>query len=133
MTIALLLTVSLAHGLSQAALGHSYFHWQLSKRGLSFQDGPHKEIMRRLKVSAFMTWRNADEALPTDMCEIEKAWLVPDDTLERALRAFDKAGASRIPIVSASNETSIIGWADRLTAISAYNQALIEAHEEEHR
>lgn len=133
MTIALLLTVSLAHGLSQALLGHSYFHWQLSKRGLSLQEGPHKEIMRRLQVSAFMTWRKADEALPTDLADLEKAWLVPSDTLERALRAFDRAGVARIPVVSASDETGIIGWADRMTAISAYNSALIEAHEEEHR
>lgn len=133
MTIALLLTVSLAHGLSQAALGHSFFHWQLSKRGFSFQDGPHKEIMRRLKVASFMTWRNDNTLLPNDLCDVDKAWLVPGDTLERALRAFDKAGAARIPVVSATDETGIIGWADRMTAISAYNRALIEAHEEEHR
>ncbi len=133
MTIALLLTVSLAHGLSQAALGHSYFHWQLSKRGLSLQEGPHKEIMRRLTVGNFMTLREAGEALPVDVCDREKAWLLPSDTLERALRAFDTAGTARIPVVSAEHEDSIIGWADRMTAISAYNRELIEAHEEEHR
>lgn len=133
MTIALLLTVSLAHGLSQAALGHSYFHWQLSKRGLSLQEGPHKEIMRRLTVSGFMTVREAGAVLPVDLCDVEQAWLVPTDTLERALRAFDQAGVARIPVVSASDQTGVIGWADRMTALSAYNRALIEAHEEEHR
>ncbi|MGI9478968.1 MAG: chloride channel protein [Hyphomicrobiaceae bacterium] len=132
MTIALLLTVCISHGLSQAALGHSYFHWQLSKRGLSLQEGPHKEIMRRLTVANFMTVREAGDVLPVDLCDIEKAWLVPDDTLERALRAFDNAGAARIPVVSASNQTGVIGWADRMTALSAYNRALVEAHEEEH-
>lgn len=132
MTIALLVTVSLAHGLSQAALGQSYFHWQLSKRGLSLQDGPHKEIMRRLTVSNFMTWRK-DEPLPNDLCDIEQASLVQSDTLERALRAFDKVGTSRIPVVSAKDHPVVIGWADRMTAISVYNRALVEAHEEEHR
>lgn len=132
MTIALLLTVSISHGLSQAALGHSYFHWQLSKRGLSLQEGPHKEIMRRLTVSNFMTVREVGDVLPVDLCDVEDAWLVPGDTLERALRTFDNAGAARIPVVSASDQTGVIGWADRMTALSAYNRALVEAHEEEH-
>ena len=67
------------------------------------------------------------------MVDVEQAWLVPTDTLERALRAFDQAGVARIPVVSASDQTGVIGWADRMTALSAYNRALIEAHEEEHR
>lgn len=133
MTLALLLTVSLAHGLSQALIGHSFFHWQLSKRGLSLQEGPHKEIMRRLTVNNFMIPREAGQSLPVDLCDIETAWLVPNDTLERALRAFDNAGAARIPVVSPNNENSIIGWVDRMTALSAYNRALVESHEEEHR
>lgn len=133
MTIALLLTVSIAHGLSHAALGHSYFHWQLSQRGLSLHEGPHKEIMRRMRVSRFMTVLEPYDAPPSDLCPIEKSWLTPEDTLEDALRAFDKAGSSRIPIVSSSDHTMIIGLADRSTAISAFNRALIASHEEEHR
>jgi CIC family chloride channel protein len=133
MTIALLVTVSLAHGLSQAALGQSYFHWQLSKRGLSLQDGPHKEIMQRITVASFVDWREADQPLPGDLCSIEQAWLEPSDSLEHALRTFDKVGAYRIPVVSSSDGSGIIGWADRLTALSMYNGALIESHEEEHR
>lgn len=133
MTIALLLTISLAHGLTQAALGHSYFHWQLSKRGLSLQEGPHKEIMRRITVASFMVHLEPYEEPPSDLCDVDKSWLLPNDTLERALRAFDRAGVTRIPVVSASDETIVVGWADRTTAISTFNRALIEAHEEEHR
>ena len=133
MTIALLLTVSLAHGLTQAALGHSYFHWQLSKRGLSLQEGPHKEIMRRITVANFMVHLEPYEEPPSDLCDVHKSWLSPNDTLERALRAFDRAGEGRIPVVSASNETIVIGWADRTTALSTFNKALIESHEEEHK
>ncbi len=133
MTIALLLTVCISHGLSHAALGHSYFHWQLSKRGLSLHEGPHKEIMRRLTVSEFMVWREGDEALPVDLVDLETAFLTPTDTLERALRSFDVAGSARIPVVSSSDPEAIIGWAERMTALSIYNRALIEAHEEEHR
>jgi chloride channel protein, CIC family len=133
MTIALLVTISLAHGLSRAALGHSYFHWQLSKRGLSLQDGPHKEIMQRITVASFMAWREADQPLPSELCPIDQAWLEPSDSLEHALRTFDRVGASMIPVVSSSDGSGIIGWTDRLTALSMYNGALIESHEEEHR
>ncbi len=133
MTIALLVSVSLAHGFTQAALGHSYFHWQLAKRGLSLQEGPHKEIMRRITVQGFMTHREPYEPLPGDLCQVNKAWLVPADTLEKALRTFDRAGTTRIPVVSPSDTNTIIGWADRMTAISTFNRALIESHEEEHR
>jgi len=133
MTIALLLTVSVAHGLSHAALGHSFFHWQLSQRGLSLYEGPHKEIMRRMRVSRFMTTLEPYEPPPGDLCPIEKSWLTPTDTLEDALRAFDRAGTSRIPVVSTSDPNVIIGWVERSTAISTFNRALIAAHEEEHR
>ena len=89
--------------------------------------------MRRLTVTHFMTVREAGQSLPVDLCEIETAWFEPDDTLERALRAFDHAGVARIPVVSPSDNSSIIGWVDRMTALSAYNRALVESHEEEHR
>ncbi|HUS95414.1 MAG TPA: chloride channel protein [Hyphomicrobiaceae bacterium] len=133
MTIALLLTVSIAHGLTQAALGHSYFHWQLTKRGLSLQEGPHKEIMRRLNVSDFMTPLDADEPPPIAPDPDEDPWLTPSDTLEQALRTFDRDGVTRIAVVSASDTTRVVGWADRLIAISTFNRELIQSHEEEHK
>ncbi len=89
--------------------------------------------MRRMRVSRFMTVLEPYEAPPGDLCPIEKCWLSPTDTLEDALRAFDRSGASRIPVVSSSDPDTVIGWADRSTAISSFNRALIAAHEEEHR
>jgi chloride channel protein, CIC family len=133
MTIALLLTVSIAHGLTQAALGHSYFHWQLTKRGLSLQEGPHKEIMRYMTVSAFMVGLTKDDPKPAPPQPDRDAWLTPNDTLERALRLFDRAGLTRIPVVSANNTSKVVGWADRMSAISAFNRELIRSHEEGHK
>jgi CIC family chloride channel protein len=133
MTIALLLTVSISHGLTQAALGQSYFHWLLTKRGLSLYEGPHKEIMRRMTVSLFMVPLDEDEPEPTPP-EIETdPWLTPNDTLERALRMFDRAGVTRIPVVVASDVSKVVGWADRMAALSAFNRELISSHEEEHK
>ena len=133
MTIALLLTVSIAHGLTQAALGHSYFHWQLTKRGLSLQEGPHKEIMRSMTVASFMVPIEAEEDQPVAPDPDADPWLTPNDTLERALRTFDRAGVTRIAVVAPSDMTRVIGWADRMTAISTFNRELIRSHEEEHK
>ncbi|MEL6373901.1 MAG: chloride channel protein [Pseudomonadota bacterium] len=136
LSIALLVTVSISNGLTQAVLGYNFFHWQLAKRGLSLQDGPHQEIMRRLLVRNFMreidpsqTHEDEDLTLRDD----EAPRLHARDTLETALRVFDTHGLTRIPVVSAADETRIIAWAERLSALSAYNKALIDSHVEEHR
>ncbi|MEM1306772.1 MAG: chloride channel protein, partial [Pseudomonadota bacterium] len=133
MTIALLLTVSISNGLTMAALGQSFFHWQLTRRGLSLQDGPHREIMRRMTVAQFMTPLGDDEERPPAPNTREEPWLMPGDTLERALREFDRCDSRRIAVVSGRDETRVIAWADRIDALSAYNRALIERNVEEHR
>ncbi len=133
MAIALLLTVCIANGLTQAVLGQSFFHWQLTKRGLSLQEGPHKEIMRRITVAQFMTPLEPDPEAPPAQHDPSKPWLMPGDTLERALRTFDRAGAARIPVVSGHDETRVVGHVDRMKALSTFNRALIESHQEEHR
>lgn len=133
MTIALLLTVSIAVGISGAVHGQSFFHWQLEKRGFSLQEGPHKEIMRSMRVSSFMVDLAVGERQPTAPDGKAVPWLMPGDTLEQALRTFDRAGLQRIAVVSERDERVVIGWVDRVAAISAFNAALIESHREEHR
>ncbi|MCB1520767.1 MAG: chloride channel protein [Hyphomicrobiaceae bacterium] len=134
MTIALLLTVSISVGLTQTLLGQSFFHWQLGKRGLFLQDGPHKSIMRRLTVASFMSDAEPDGDGPRRLAsDSDEAWLMASDTLERALRTFDKAGTTRVAVVADSDPTLIIGWADRMQALNAFNKALIDAAVEEHR
>lgn len=135
MTIALLLTVSIANGLTQAALGHSFFYWQLTRRGLSLQDGPHREIMQRLTVAQFMAPLGLaeGETRPPAPDRVKEPWLLPGDTLERALRVFDSFGATRIAVVSGVDETRVVAYATRVAALAAFNRALIESHEEEHR
>jgi len=135
-TIALLLTVSIAVGLTQAVLGHSLFHWQLGKRGLFLTEGPHQAIMRRLKVSDFSRKLKdgEEEALPEkDEDGRPPVWLMQTDTLDHALRSFAQSGLSRLPVVDQDDTSKVIAWADRITALSAFNSALIEAHIEHHR
>ncbi|MEO1545007.1 MAG: chloride channel protein, partial [Pseudomonadota bacterium] len=134
-TIALLLTVSISVGLTQAVLGQSFFHWQLGKRGLFLTDGPHQTIMRRLQVKDFMVPRG--EADPEELMPAEDGkmppWLLETDNLDRALRLFAETGQSKVAVVSPDDETVLIGWADRLSALSKFNRALIDANVEQHR
>ncbi|MCB1526857.1 MAG: chloride channel protein [Hyphomicrobiaceae bacterium] len=133
LSLALLLTVSIAVGLNQALLGQSYFDWQLAKRGLFLQEGPHKSIMRRLTVSGFMSERSDKADKKHLAADSEEPWLLPSDTLERALRTFDRSGKARVAVVSENDQSLIIGWAERMHALNAFNKALIDAHVEEHR
>lgn len=132
MTIALLVTVSISTALSQAVLGMSFFHWQLSQRGLFLFAGPHKQIATTLTVSNFYT--AADTPEPLEQTETGKH---PDvlrlsDNIETALRSFDKVGANELPVVIEKTDTVAIGHASKLQALDAYNKALIETHEEHH-
>ena len=135
MTIALLLTVSISNGLTQAVLGHSIFHWQLTRRGLSLADGPHREIMQRMTVATFMTPLGPDEPQP-ELPDVEEApddVLRPGDSIERALRTFDRLGTTRIAVVSAIDPGKAIAWADQVAAVSALNRQLIARSQDEHR
>ena len=132
-TIALLLTVSMTNGVTRAFLGQSYFHWQLATRGLSLREGPHREIMRRLCVRDFMEPAGeGDEAELLDE-DGDQAWLLAGDSVEAALRTFDRSGETRVPVVDSADTTRIIAWADHIAALNAFNRALIHAHVEEHR
>ena len=63
----------------------------------------------------------------------ETPWLMADDTVETALRAFDRTGCERIAVVAPDDSGKVIAWADRVDALDCLNDALIAAHEEEHR
>jgi len=133
MTIALLLAVSISSGLTQAVYGQSFFHWQLTSRGIFLQGGPHKSIVRNLRVDAFMKALAEGENPEPFKEDGETSCLKSDDTVETALRAFDRTGCERIAVVASDDSGRIIAWADRVDALDALNDALIAAHEEEHR
>ena len=59
--------------------------------------------------------------------------LRPSDTLETALRKFDREGITKIAVVLPTGDNKIIGWADRLAALNTLNTALIDAHVEAHK
>jgi len=133
MTIALLLTVSISTGLTQAIHGQSYFHYMLSTRGIFLREGPHKYIVRNLKVRSFM--HDPQDAHGHELEEFrdDMAWVTPDDTMEATLRAFDRTGLDRLPVVDSHDTDKLMGWVERADTLDTYNRALIAATEEEHK
>ncbi len=133
MTIALLVTVSISTALSQAVLGMSFFHWQLTRRGLFLAAGPHKQIATTLTVKNFYKPNETPTPLEPDEDGKTPPTLRLTDNIETALRHFNKTGQNQLPIIVNKGDDQIIGTADKIDALNAYNQALIKAHEEEHR
>ncbi|RME98620.1 MAG: chloride channel protein [Alphaproteobacteria bacterium] len=133
MTLALLLAVSISTGLTQAVHGMSFFHWQLTTRGVFLREGPHAHIVRSLKVREFMIPASEEEQREPVEIDDETPWLTPDDTVEAALRTFDSAGQHRVVVVDPDDTRKLLGWAEHLDALNAYNRALIAANVEEHR
>ncbi|MEO0618720.1 MAG: chloride channel protein [Pseudomonadota bacterium] len=133
MTIALLVTVAIANGLTHAVHGESFFHWQLGTRGLFLHEGPHQAIMRRMLVRGFMTPLKDDEVVEPISSESDVSWILASDTMDDALRQFDRTGRHRLAVVESRDLATVIGWADHITALHAFNDELIDSHREEHR
>jgi CIC family chloride channel protein len=132
LSLALLLTLSIGNGISQAILGRSYFQALLESRGVVIQEGPHRVLMRTMRVSDFMQPLADGETDSLPEAERELA-LRPDDTLETALRVFDTSGAERVPVVHRGDRGRIVGWASQVNALARFNKELIASSVEEHR
>jgi len=132
LSLALLLTVAISNGLSQAILGRSFFQAQLESRGIVLHEGPHRTVMKDIRVADIMRPLMDGDPVVLPEGERERA-LQSDETLETALRAFDTMGAERLPVVDPRDRGKIVGWASQARALSAFNRALIAASVEEHR
>lgn len=132
LSIALLLTVAVAQGVTHAIHGHSWFQWQLEMRGLFVAEGPHRTVTTMTRVSDFMEERRDDESPDVDP-DSTAPRLRPSDSLEMALRAFDTGGYSRLPVIDPRNPDRIIAWATQVKALTYFNRALVAASEEEHK
>jgi CIC family chloride channel protein len=131
LSLALLLTVAVANGINQAILGRSLFQAQLESRGIVLHEGPHRTIMKDLRVSDIM--RQLTEDQPTELPEGERERaLTANETLETALRAFDTLGAESLPVVDPHDRSRIVGRISQAHALRAFNKELIATSVEEH-
>ena len=133
LSIALLIAVSIATGLTQAVHGRSFFHWQLEMRGVTLQEGAHKWLVRSVRVSDFVERLPHDAEPQTHDPAADGASLKLEDTLEAALKTFDESGTNRLPVVDAADPTKVIGHATHVRALRFFNAELINNQVEEHR
>ncbi|UOM34055.1 chloride channel protein [Acuticoccus sp. I52.16.1] len=130
LSIALLLSVSIATGLHLAVHGRSYFHHQLETRGVVLSDGPHRFFLKTVTVATFMTELEEPASLADrgDPRAVRRY-----DTLETVLRVFNETGADALAVVDARNTDAVVGTVTHVQALRAYNRRLEEASVEEHR
>lgn len=128
LTLALLFTVAIATGLTVALTGRSFFAWQLERRGMSVSGGPHRTLLRTIRVGDFF-----DRAETETMIEPDSPCLRTDDTLEIALRRFDESGAGTLPVVEPTNTTIVVGAATQVRALTVFNKGLVDRSAEAHR
>jgi chloride channel protein, CIC family len=132
LSLALLLTVAIANGINQAILGRSFFQAQLESRGIVLHEGPHRTLMKDVRVKDFM--RQLEEGQSDELREGDRERaLQSDETLETALRRFDALGAERLPVVRPDDRSKIIGSASQARALAWFNKELIALSVEEHR
>ncbi|MEO1103246.1 MAG: chloride channel protein, partial [Pseudomonadota bacterium] len=130
LSIALLLTVSIATGLHLAVHGRSFFHYQLETRGVVLVDGPHRYFLKTVQVSSFMTALDGPASLanPDDPGTIRA-----NDTLETALRIFNETGADVLEVTDPKDRSVVVGSVSHVQALRTFNRRLVETSEEEHR
>ncbi|MBD1547427.1 chloride channel protein [Roseibium aggregatum] len=133
LSIALLLTVSIATGITQAFHGRSYFHWQLAMHGVMATEGPHRFLSTSVKVRDFMDPPPEAEEDRTFSIETGGPYLHATSSLESALKTFNETGRDKLPVIDINDLETVIGIAHHVRALSYFNSALIEAAEEEHR
>ncbi len=130
LSIALLLTVSIATGLHLAVHRRSFFHYQLETRGVVLADGPHRYFLKTVNVSSFMS----AAAEPSELAEdSEEPTILGTDSLETVLRAFNETGADALTVVDPRDRHRVVGTVSHVQALRAYNRRLVEASEEQHR
>ncbi len=133
LSIALLIVVSIATGLTQAIHGKSYFHWQLGMRGVCLHEGSHTYLRESVKVRDFMDPPPENEEDRVFSPGSDGAYLHAGNSLENALKTFDESGSNSLPVVESGDATRIVGIARHVRALRYFNSALIRESEEAHR
>ena len=128
-SIALLLSVSIAVGLCRAVHGRSFFHWQLEMRGVRIRHGSYQYLRRNLPVSEVMKPLGTQERAQARIDRTGRI-LLQTDSLSTAMNAFDETGAAFLYVAARASEADIIGRVTHIDVLRHYVGALV-AHERE--
>ncbi|MEM8552756.1 MAG: chloride channel protein, partial [Pseudomonadota bacterium] len=119
LSIALLLTVSIATGLHLAVHGRSFFHYQLETRGVVLAEGPHRYFLKTVNAASFM----AELDGPASLSDRDDKHVVrANDSLETVLRVFNETGAEVLAVVDPRERQQVMGTVSHVQALRAYNR-----------
>ncbi|MEM6414136.1 MAG: chloride channel protein [Pseudomonadota bacterium] len=128
LTVSLILSVALATFMTQGLVGHSFFHWQLSRRGYDLSEGPQGVILQTIRVRDVMEKMPEGNPLGDDA---ERLFV--QDSLGSALARLEKLDEPGLPVVYEAERDRIVGYLSRVRALATYNRALVDSHIEHHR
>jgi CIC family chloride channel protein len=113
-TLAMIVGVVTAAGLVNGVLGHSFFTWQLVRRGVDLHPPRRVGSLAALTVADVMR----GESKETD----SGPFLAPGDPLPAALRRFEESGRDRLPV--RAKDGRWIGIVQERDLLRAYVRAL---------
>jgi CIC family chloride channel protein len=128
MTIALLVSSSIATISNQAALRESLFEWQLLGRDIDVRKGTYKTVLQTIYVSDFMQHLDT----PYDLTDPNTPVVHPEMALDAALRMLEDSGEDSLPVVETETSSCVIGLITYKEALKAFNDGLIDTNVEEH-
>lgn len=129
LTIGLLVSASIATGVTQAALGHSFFQWQLSMRGLDLTGGTFTSFLTTIRVRHLMEPVTGGVPMPDGSVPT----VDPDASLEQVLTILEDYGLDLIAVVEPVENGEVIGIVTYKAALVVYKNALVRANIEDHQ
>ncbi len=129
MTIALLVSASIATTANQTLIGQSFFQWQLRQRGLDVTAGTYTAMLQLILAQDIMR----DPARAGLTIEPDAPYVAPDTTLGVILTTLRNHDLDAIAVRDGDGPDSLVGVISTIDALRAYNEALVEAHIEEHQ
>ncbi len=129
MTIALLVSASIATVTNQSVFKVGFFEWQLLSRGIDLTKGTYTTVLQTTRVIDFMDWTTD----PDETVDENAPVLYPQSSLQAALQRLEDNDLDSIPVVDRTAPTVVIGRVTYKRALEVYNRALINTNIEEHQ
>ncbi|WP_461306576.1 chloride channel protein [Albidovulum sp.] len=136
--LAVMTAVSLSTALASRLVDHSFFLTQLERRGIHLAAGPQAYLGETIRLGSILRPPDHPRPAPEDACRAlieEGVVLGAGQTLEAALRLFERTGAEFIPVTQpagSGGEAVLVGAVFQTDALKAYARALADAAAEEH-
>ncbi|MHA3914471.1 chloride channel protein [Halovulum sp. GXIMD14793] len=137
--LAVMVSVSLSSALCARLVNGSVFLAQAERRGVHLSEGPQGYLAASISVGRVMRPAGGEKSASAVACGelVEQGvYLLPSDTLEKALPMFDLTGTDFLPVLGKApadgEEPDILGAVFQIDALKSYNRALVATVREEH-